>query len=377
MSSSARALAAAGAAALALAAAAPAAHAEVRHVYDAWFSSGVSYATDEASENGNVTRRTSAKFTASGWFRDLRFIDGRLLTQRPAEGTQLDFANAELHYVNRDVEPVDVADCADSAPRVVVPGIANPLWAFDPRAAPTAIGIASFGMVGFDLNCDVGGTTLGIGVLAHRPGDLGPGHLRAEVVVPRDRLGDEQIVLRYERVFQDVRRCPGDYVESDLRSCTTAVRGSLRLFRTYTDAASEDDLLAPPPPKRPRIDRGARRGRAQVRCPRGCRYRIRIFEPPRRGRGTLGRALPAPASSAAEPVAAAAAATPRARAAVAAVASRSGRLPASRTARAISVTIPPARRAALIEAGAALVAIELDPPRGKTVRATFLAPVAG
>lgn len=365
MFSSARALAAAGAAALALAAAAPAAQAEVRHVYDAWFSSGVSYATDEASESGAVTRRTSAKFTASGWFRDLRFIDGRLLTQRPADGARLAYAESELHYVNRDVEPADVTDCVDRAPRALTPGVANPLWAFDPRASPTAIGIASFGMVAFDLACDVGGTQLGIGVRAHRPGDLGPGHLRVEVVVPRDRLGDEQIVLRYERTHRAVRDCPGDFVESDLRSCTTVVRGSLRMFRTYVDPP-EDDLLAPLTPQRPQVERGARRGRAKVRCPRGCRYRIRIFEPPRRGRGVLGRALPVRA-----------AAPPVATASATALASRSGRLPAGRATRTIAVAIPAAKRAALIEAGAAVVAVELDPPRGRTVRATFLAPVAG
>lgn len=145
---------------------------------------------------------------------------------------------------------------------------------------------------------------------------------------------------------------------------------ALTLYRTYEDPEDDVDLIAPRVPKRPTVERGARRGRATVRCPRGCRYRIRIFEPPRRGRGVLGRSLPVRAATAA-------AAAPQAGVAAAALATRSGRLPAGRASRTVAVTIPAAKRAALVEAGAAVISVELDPPRGRTARATFVAPVAG
>lgn len=369
MFSSARAVAAAGAAALALAAAAPAAHAEVRYVYDAWFGAGVGYATDEASESGKVTRRTSAKLVATGWLEDLRFVDGKLLTQRVAKGTLIRDAEAQLHFVNNDVDPPDTADCVDRAPRLGFAGLLNPLRAFDPRAAPTAMGFSPFSQVTFDLNCDVGGTLLGLGAVSHRPGDLGPGHLRVELVVPRDRLGDQEIALRAQRTWTARPSCPGDFVESDLRSCRTGLNVNMILYRTYADPDPDDDLLAPLAVKRPTVDRGARRTRAQVRCPSGCRYRIRIFKQPRNGRGVLGRALPVRAAAAAAPAASAAAA--------AAIASRAGRLPAGRAARTVAVSIPASQRAGLVEDGSALVTIELDPPRGETVRATYRVPVSG
>lgn len=371
MFSSARVLVAAGAAVFALAAAAPAAQAapaEVRHVYDIWFSSGVSYITDERSESGGVTRRTAAKFVASGWFRDVMFLNGTATTQRPAAGMRLSRSVGELHYVNAELDPVDTADCRDEAPRVVVPGMLNPLSAFDPKAAPTALGYAPFSAVSFDLNCDVGGTLLGIGAVSHSPGDLGPGHLRTVVVVPREKVGDQEFTLTHESVNRSIRRCPGEFVESDLRSCETVLRGNMTFIRVGGSPPPEpdDELLAPPRPERPTVDRGARRGRARARCPRGCKYRIKIFEQPRNGRGVLGRGLLARAAAPSQP------SVPRG---APLVASRSGRLPAGTATRTISVTIPASKRARLIRTGFAWVTVELDPPRGRTVRRTFAVPV--
>jgi hypothetical protein len=359
-----RALAATGAAALALAAAAPAAHAEVRYVYSAWFGASFAYATSEATESGRVTRRIKATLALTGWFDDLRIVNGMLATQRLARPSLVTAGAGELHFVNADVDPVDTSDCT-GAPRAELPGMLNPMMALSPSAPPLPFGITPVSLVSYDLRCgENGGLLLGIGARSHRPGDLGPDHLRAELTIPRDKLGDEEIELRFSRVWRSVPRCPGDSVEGQLRSCVTNMSGTVRLYRTYRDPAPDDDLLAPLTPTRPKLDRDAARARASVRCPRGCRYRIRTFLPPRHGRGVLGTSSSASAR-------------PRASAAAAPLASRAGRLPAGKAAREISVAIPAAKRAAVVAAGGALVAIELDPPRGETLRATFFARAAG
>lgn len=365
MSFSLRPLVAAGTAALALAAAAPAAaDAEVRYVYNAWFGASFAYETAEATESGRVTRRIRATLALTGWFDDLRIVNGMLATQRLARPSLVTAGAGELHFVNADVDPVDTSDCS-SSPRVELPGMLNPMMAFSPNASPLSFGITPVSLVTYDMRCgENGGLLLGIGARSHRPGDLGPDHLRAELTIPRDKLGDEEIVLPFSRVWRSVPRCPGDFVEGQLRSCVTNMGGTVRLYRTYKDPDPEDDLLAPLTPTRPKLDRGAARARASVRCPRGCRYRIRTFLPPRNGRGVLGRG----SSSSARP---------RASAAAAPLASRAGRLPPGKAAREISVAIPAAKRAAVVAAGGALVAIELDPPRGETLRATFFARAAG
>jgi len=203
MFSSARALAAAGAAALALAAAAPAAQAEVRYVYDAAMTAGVSYSTEEASESGKVTRTISAGLGVNGWFRDLRFVNGALLTQRMVSGSRFYGVGADLHFENNDAAPPDVTDCRATAVQQPFAGVLNPLRAFSPRAAPTAMGITPFSLVTLDLNCEVGGELLGIGARSQRTGDTGPGHLRLTLTVPRDALGDQVIQLSGRHTDRD------------------------------------------------------------------------------------------------------------------------------------------------------------------------------
>jgi hypothetical protein len=146
----------------------------------------------------------------------------------------------------------------------------------------------------------------------------------------------------------------------------------MRLYRTFDDTPADDELLAPPPPKRPTLDSGARRARATVRCPSGCRTRIRIFLPPRGGRGRLGEGSAAASRDAL-------AAKPRAHAAAGetVIATAGGKLPASRAAKTLSVEIPEAKRAAVIEAGGALVEVSLDPPRGPAVTSTSFARARG
>ncbi|HST39018.1 MAG TPA: hypothetical protein VLK58_05900 [Conexibacter sp.] len=364
----ARALTGAAALAVALAAAPATAQAEVRQVYDAWFSAQLLYDTTEASENGRVTRSTESRIGVTGWLYDLTFIDGRLITQRSAKTLKILYSEADSHYVNGDVEPPSVNDCDDHNVTIGLAGFANPLSAFDPKAGPTTIGFTPVPAADFGQNCSYGAGRFSLGVQPHSPGALGPDHLRAEIVVPRDKLGDETIDLEYGRVRSTLRRCPGTFVESDLRTCKTVLTGRMRLYRTFDDTPEpEDELLAPPPIRRPQLDRGASRARATVRCPSGCRTRIRIFLPPRGGRGRLGEGS-------------AAAAGPRARAAAgagAAIASASGRLPAGRAARTLSVAIPASQRAAVLEGGGALVEVTLDPPAGQTVRSTSFARVSG
>lgn len=360
----ARALTGAAALAVALAAAPPTAQAEVRHVYDAWFSAQLLYDTTEASENGRVTRSTTARIGVTGWLYDLKFIDRRLITQRVARTLKILYSEADSHFVNGDNSPPDVNDCDDTSITIGMAGIANPLWAFDPRAGPTTIGFTPVPAAAFAQTCTFGVGRFALGIQPHTPGYLGPEHLRAEVVVPQDKLGDDSIVLEFGRVRATTRRCPGDFVASDLRTCKTVLTGRMRLYSTYVDEG-DDELLAPPLlPKRPTLDRGARRARAPVSCPSGCRTRIRIFLPPRAGRGRLGEA------SAAGPHA-------RAAAAEAAIATASGKLPASRARRTLSVEIPAAKRAQVVEAGGALVEVSLDPPSGPTVTSTRFVAVGG
>lgn len=363
----ARALTGAAALAVALAAAPPAAHGQVRQVYDAWFSAQLLYDTTEASDSGLVTRETHARIGVTGWLYDLTFIDRRLITQRTAKTLKILYSEADSHYVNSYESPPDVNDCDDHNITIGVAGFANPLRAFDPNAGPTTIGFTPVPAADFGQNCTFGEGRFSLGVQPHTPGFLGPDHLRAEIVVPQDQLGDDSIDLQFGRVRDTPRRCPGTFVESDLRTCKTVLTGRMRLFRTFDDTPEpEDDLLAPPPIRRPQLDRGARRARATVRCPSGCRTRIRIFLPPRGGRGRLGEGSTA--------------AGPRARAAAGAgavIASASGRLPAGRAARTLSVAIPASQRAAVLEGGGALVEVTLDPPRGQTVSSTSFARASG
>lgn len=368
MFSSARTLAAAGIAAVALvAAAAPAAHAEVRHVYDVRMVAGVDYSTEEASENGKVTRAISAGLGVNGWFRDLRFVDGRLLTQRMVSGSRFYGAGAELQYQNDDVTPADVANCRTTTVEQPLAGVLTPLSAFSSRAAPAAMGITPFSMARFDLNCAVGGQILGLGARSHRTNDTGPGHLRLTLTVPRGELGDDVIRLRGRHTERRLKDCPGSFVPSNLRYCVTSVHVELTLYRTYADPAADDDLLAPLVPKKPTIERGARRARATVRCPGGCRYRIRVFLPPRRGRGVLGRSVLRAVTS------------PLARAAAGGqvLATSAGRLPAGRAARSIVLAIPASKRAALLDDGGAVVELTLNAPKGRPLRASFYAPAKG
>ncbi|MBB4663150.1 hypothetical protein [Conexibacter arvalis] len=365
MSVSARALAAAGAAALALAAAAPAAHAEVRYVYDAWMVAGVDYSSEEATESGKVTRAISAGMGVNGWFRGLRFIDGALLTQRMASGARFYGVGAELAYQNNDTSPPDITNCSTTAVKETFAGVLNPLRAVDPRAAPAAMGITPFSIATFDLNCAVNGAVLRLGARSHRSNDTGPGHLRLALTVPRGDLGDHVIRLRGRHTDRRLATCPGDFVPTQLRYCVSRIYVELTLFRTF---ASEDgdDRLAPVVPKQPKIERGARRARATARCPRGCRYRIRVFLPPRRGRGVIGRGFVRPAPSAA-------ASSPLARAATV-VATRAGRLPAGKAARTIAVAIPASKRAAILDDGGAVVEVTLSARGRRPVRSTFFAP---
>lgn len=365
MFSSARTFAAAGAVAFALAAAAPAAQAEVSYIYDAHMTAGVDYETEEATESGKVVRAISAGFGVSGWFRDLRFVDGALLTQSMASGSRFYGVGAELKYQNDDVSPPDVTECGATNVEKPFEGTINPLRAFDPRAAPAALGVTPFSQVSIDLSCDTGGQVLGLRGRAHGSSGTGPGHLRLALTVPRDDLGDHLIKLRGRHTDRRLSGCPGSFVPPQLRRCVSTVYVELTLFRTFA-SEGRTDPLAPQVPKKPVIERGARRARATVRCQGGCRYRIRVFLPPRRGRGVLG------SSSALRP-AAAAAASPQARAA-STLASRAGRLPAGRAARSISLAIPAAKRAAILADGGAVVELTLTASRGRPVRASFFAP---
>lgn len=363
MFSSARALVTAGAAVLALAAAAPAAQADVRFVYEARFDVTASYAAAQASANGLTTQDSSARLELRGWFHDLRFLDGNLLTARQTATPVLRSAAAESHYVNREGNPPKVEDCFTRRAGLDAPGALVPLRSYDLRLGGTEFGFTPFSAVEFFVDCGSSQWPFGVVGRMHGPGDLGVGHLRARLEIPSAKLGDSVIELPISTSSRSLTRCPGDETYApDLRSCVTSLTGTIRFIRTYIDPVPADELaLAPLTPSRPKLDRAARRASATVRCPRGCRYRIRIFLPPRSGRGRIGSA-----SSAA----------PRASAAAASdliIASAAGRLPASRGARTIAVAIPAGRQAEVVAEGGAMVQVALDPPKGGTVVATSFA----
>jgi hypothetical protein len=363
MFSSARARVAAGAAvlALALAATAPAAQAKVRYLYSAWVDVTVTYDAAEATESGQVTRDTTAKLVLRRWSHNLRFLDGQLVSQGVLETAAFDMVEAKSHFVNRDVQPAQDFTCQATEAENEFPGAITPMRVYTLRASPTEFGFTPVALARIDLRCGAnGGRLMGLGGRMYGPRDLGADHLRTRIEIPRDQLGDSRIVVPISATSRSLARCPGDVIQPDVRSCVTTLAGKIRFYRTYIDPPA-DVLLAPLTPSRARLDRAARRASATVRCPRGCSYRIRVFLPPRAGRGRLGGG-----SSVA----------PRATAAAAGdlvLATATGRLPASRGARTIEVAIPAARQAEVIAEGGALVQVALDPPKGGTVTATSFA----
>lgn len=360
---SARALVAAGAAVLALALAATAqpAQAKVRYLYSAWVDLTVTYDAAEVTESGQVTRDTTAKLVLRRWSHNLRFLDGQLITQGVLETAAFASVEAKSHYVNRGVQPAEDYTCQATEAENEVPGAITPMRAYTLRASPTEFGFTPVALARIDLRCGAnGGRLMGLGGRMYAPRDLGADHLRTRIEIPRDQLGDREIVVPISATSRSLARCPGDVVQPNVRSCVTTLAGKIRFYRTYIDPPA-DVLLAPLTPSRAKLDRTATRATATVRCPRGCSYRIRVFLPPRAGRGRLG------GSSSAAP-----------RATVAGVgelivAARSGRLPASRAARTIEVAIPAARQAEVVAEGGALVQVTLDPPKGGTVSATSFA----
>ncbi|HST39019.1 MAG TPA: hypothetical protein VLK58_05905 [Conexibacter sp.] len=365
MFSSARALVTAGAAVLALAATVPAAQARVRSLYSAWADVTVTYAAAEATEGGQVTRDTTAKLVMRRVTHNLRFVDGQLVSQGVLETAGFDVAEAKSHYVNRDVQPAEDYTCETAEVDNEFPGAITPMGAFAHRASPTEFGFTPVTLARLDLRCGAnGGRFMGLGGRMYGPRDLGPDHLRTRIEIPRQQLGDSEIVVPFSATSRSLARCPGDVIQPNVRSCVTTLAGKIRFYRTYIDPPPADELaLAPLTPSRARLDSTATRASTTVRCPRGCSYRIRVFLPPRAGRGRIGGA-----SSAA----------PRTRASAAAareivVATKAGKLPASRAARTLTLAIPAGRRAEVVADGGALIDVTLDPPKGRTVSSTSFA----
>lgn len=331
-----------------------AAHAETRHVYDARFEAKVYLRTSEATEGSKVTREQVTGFRLRGGFSGLRFVDGRLLTSKSTERVTTSDVSASEKFVNNWGSPPIVRSCGEGEFENNGDSMIYPVTAFDPSAGPLTVALVPFTSVRFSLLCNIETPQIiGYGGRAHgartrtRPDD----HFRVTFTIPRDQFGDHEIELPIDHHSETLATCPGASDKPDLRACVSDVRGTIRLTRTFFSAedADDDDLIAPLVPVRPRIDRRARRARVGVRCPSGCGVRIRIFLPPRRGRGRLGRAS----------------------AAGGAIADRRTNLRPGRAVRTVTVPIPPARRAALIAAGVARVEVTLDPPRGRTVRRTL------
>jgi len=122
-------------------------------------------------------------------------------------------------------------------------------------------------------------------------------------------------------------------------------------------------------PAKPKVAKKAKRIEAQVACRDGCEAEIGIFLRPVRGKGRIhyprrsGRG-----TTRSRALASAAPARP--------VASWKVRVRARRGPQTLTRTIPPAARAALLRAGRAHVAVQLDPPSGRAVRRDFAVTVS-
>ncbi|ADB49573.1 hypothetical protein [Conexibacter woesei] len=351
MAPRARALAAAALAA-ALAAPPAAAQAQTRHRYDARFDVKVYLRTSEATEVGKVTREQTTSFRVSGTVKGMEFVDGKLVTSRTANGVVTGEVSATERHVNNWENPPLVRTCGNGDFTTTGISMMYPLAVFDPQAGPLTVVLIPFTSVEHRLVCNIETPQLiGFGARMHGPRTRtrADDHFRVTFTIPRDDFGDHTLDLKVAHHSESIETCPGRSDKPDLRACVSDVRGTVRLTRTFmTRLEPDDDLLAPLTPVKASVDRRARRAEVKVRCPNGCGVRIRIFLPPRRGRGRLGRAAAADT-----------------------LATRSVRLGPDRAARTVEVAIPPAARPRILAAGMVLFDVSLDPPSGRTVRRTL------
>lgn len=295
----------------------------------------------------------------------IQFTEQRsFIHSEPATAT-IRSASASIVFRNPEGAPPHDVDCGASTASLgsELNGILYPVHTFRPGLAPTAMQLMPFSTLRFDLNCSYPNwRKLELGLTS----DLGPGSasrnrpLQPVFEVPRADVGSNWIDVPFEYHDTNPDRCPVSGL--GYTRCDTMIRGKIRFVRTFMF----DDLLAPLIPSKPKVKKQAKGVELRVVCSAGCETEIGVFMRPRRGRGQIyypGRKGRGRKRSRAIATAAAGSVRP--------VASWKVRVRAGRDPQTLRVTIPPAARRALLKAGRAHVAVQLDPPSGRTVRRDF------
>lgn len=342
---------AAPAAALLSAAPASAASIGVDATYRATFTATIAYDHDRATADGANVSSEHASF-AIRLRADVAFVDGLLL--RPVVISNLTVSDARS---SRSETAEDVAKrCGGTSVLSTAPASLLPTRAFRPAAAPTEITLVPFVSADLFMSCtdkqgSVFDESIQLGNLPLGGGRAGGGPFDVAFSLPREQVGREQIVVTPpSQARANGVDCPSR--EVDTRTCIAAVR-SPRLVLDLIES-DEDELIAPLGPIAPKVTKGARRAQTRATCPAGCRVRIRVFLP----RGRLGRAS-AVAAAAARPLA-----------------QRSLTLRPSSRPQLVALPLGAAARAAAKRAGALRLELTLDPPAGRTVTRSALAPLA-
>ncbi len=348
--------AAAAAVLLPLAAASPSSAADglgLKDTYRGAFSGTVVYTQEKSTEDGSNRSSESATFAITLHADDVEFVDDLLLRPVTISNIQVSDGRASRSETGEDHSKT----CSGTSVVSPTPAALLPTRGFRPAAAPTDLTLVPFVAADLAMNCtDSDGGAFAESIrLGNLPTDRRPrggGPFDIALAVPREQVGRSRLTFNPpDRTVANAADCP--FRDLYTRTCTVSVRGAaLVLDLVHSD---DDDLLAPPPLFRAKVTRGARRAEVRATCRSGCGVRIRVFLPggrlgPRRGFATAA-------------------------AAVRPLAVRRVTLKPSRQAQTVSLPLGAAARAAARRAGALVLEVTLDPPQGRTVTRSVVAPV--
>jgi hypothetical protein len=351
----------AAAAALALPAAAGAAERDdwIGYEYASEAEGVVAISMVQESDSREVVETTRLRFDYKAEFPpELEFTRERELFSGASVGKlRVWNVDATITWVHADPRIEDV-ECSARSARAVN-GSLLPLAQFQPQLPANSMQLVPFFDIVFDISCSKPGwRRLQFNLTTELRKELTP--LQPVVQLDRADVGSDRIVRGAIRHSSSIERCPLHSGSWGIVSCESTFSGVVRFMRTY----AHDELeLAPLVPSKPKVTKKAKEVKAEVECRDGCEAEIGIFLRPVRGRGKIwypgrGRGGKRPRA-----VASAAAARP--------VASWRVRVRPRRGPQTLTRSIPPAARTALLRAGRAHVAVQLDPPRGRTVRKDF------
>lgn len=323
--------------------------------YRATFTATIAYDHDRSTDDGTNVSSEHAEFAVTLRAPAVTFDNGLLVTPVAIPNVTVTAARSSRSETAEDI----AKRCSGTSVLSTAPASMLPTRAARPAAPPTTITVVPFLSAALFMSCtDKQGNVFDETI---ELGNVPPGGRRSgapfdvELQVPREDVGRERLIFTPpSQAKANLESCP--FKDVDTTTCIAGVRNpKLVLDLIESDAG---DLLAPLGPIKPTITRGARRAQTRATCKAGCRIRIRVFLP----RGRLGRA-----SAAAAPVAAAAAR---------ALAERRLTLKPSPRPQLVTLPLGAAARAAAKRAGGLRLELTLDPPAGRTVTRSALAPLA-